>query len=228
MRPGTNVRPAAADDLGTLVDLCLTARDEAGTGSALCTDDADRLRQQLATALMLPGAIVLVAVHDGALDGMLLGRLVGPSLFCDTVAVDLEALYVLRDNRRRGVGHALLGGLVALAEEHGAAEIYASPLPGARGVQRFLARLGFQPAATHRVVTTASLQRRLATDSVSPATGAVRRVPKPGVDRLIALRRRSRGPATSQVPAQPALGTSMQVSREVHTRRPSPSSTTIS
>jgi len=228
VRPGTNVRPAVVDDLGALVDLCLIARDEAGTGSALCTDDAVRLRLQLATALMLPGAMVLVAVHDGALDGLLLGRLVGPSLFSDAVAVDLEALYVLRDNRRRGVGHALLGAVVKLAEEHGAAEIYSSPLPGARGVQRFLAGVGFQPAATHRVVTTAALQRRLATDSAFPVTGAVRRAPNPGVDRLIALRRRSRGPATSQIPVQPALGTSMQVSREVHTRFPSPSSTTIS
>jgi GNAT superfamily N-acetyltransferase len=199
------------------------ARDEAGTGSALCTDDTQRLRQQLATALMLPGAIILVAVHDGVVDGLLLGRLVGPSLFADVVAIDLEALFVVRDSRRRGVGHALLAALVTVAEQHGATEIYSSPLPGARGVQRFLARLGFQPAAAHRVVTISALQRRLCNDPGLAATGAVRRV-----SRLIALRRRSRGPATGEVPVQPPADTSMQVSREVHTRRPSASSTTIS
>ncbi|MCG2798946.1 MAG: GNAT family N-acetyltransferase [Cellulomonas sp.] len=229
MRSGSNIRPVVTDDLPQLVDLCLVARDEAGTGSALCTDDVERLTGQLATALMLPGSIMLVALHEGEPEGILLARLVGPSPFSDVVAVDLEALYVGRDSRRRGVGHALLAGLLELAEQHGATEIYASPLPGARGVQRFLARLGFQPAASHRVVSTAALQRRLVADEVAPRSGAVRRVPMHGVDRLIALRRKSRTePSTGELPVQPAEPTSMHVRRDVQMRRPSASSTTIS
>ncbi|MBU4213246.1 MAG: GNAT family N-acetyltransferase [Actinobacteria bacterium] len=209
--------------------MCLVARDEAGTGSALCTDDVARLTGQLATALVLPGAIMLVALHEDEPEGILLARLVGPGPFSDVVAVDLEALYVGRGSRRRGVGHALLAGLVEVVEQHGATEIYASPLPGARGVQRFLARLGFQPAASHRVVSTAALQRRLVADEVAPRSGAVRRVPMHGVDRLIALRRKSRTePSTGELPVQPAEATSMHVSREVQRRRPSASSTTIS
>lgn len=229
MRSGSVIRPVVSDDLPQVVELCLAAREEAGTGSALCTDDAERLEAQLATALILPGSVMLLGTHEGAVEGLLLARVVGPSVFSDVVAIDLEVLYVGRGSRRRGVGHGLLGQLLEVAEQHGATEIYAPPLPGARGVQRFLARLGFQPAASHRVVSTAALQRRLVADEVAPRSGAVRRVPMHGVDRLIALRRKSRvEPITGELPAQLPDITSMQVRREVQSRRPSASSTTIS
>ena len=92
----------------------------------------------------------------------------GPGPFTDLVSLDIEAVYVLPAARRRGLGHALLVGATTVADEAGATEMYSSPLPGARGMQRFLARLGFAPAASHRVVTTAALQRKL-THEATPA-----------------------------------------------------------
>ncbi|MCL2091485.1 MAG: GNAT family N-acetyltransferase [Micrococcales bacterium] len=223
----TAVRAATSADVPDLVGLCLEARAEAGTGSALCTDDGTRLRGQLTTALGLPGAFLLVAQHGDQTDGLLLGRTVGPTLFADHVAVDLEALYVRAAARRRGVGHALLVALVAVADAAGATEVVAAPLPGARGVQRFLARAGFQAAASYRVVTVAALRRRLAVDqprTVRPVSGAI--------TRLVALRRQIL--ATGELPAvqddgveEPAA-TTRQVSRAVQTRRPAESSTVIS
>ncbi|MCL2455267.1 MAG: GNAT family N-acetyltransferase [Micrococcales bacterium] len=187
----TTIRAATGEDLPGLVQLCLSAREEAGTGSALCTDDEARLREQLGVASGLPGAVLLVATHDDEIDGLLLGRTVGPTLFSDQVAVDLEAVYVRASARRRGIGHALLGGLVTVAEQAGAAEVFASPLPGARGIERFLARVGFQAAASYRVITVTALHRRLA-DETRPRGGQARQDEPSRISRLIALRRRAR------------------------------------
>lgn len=222
----TTVRAAASGDVPDLVGLCLEARAEAGTGSALCTDDETRLRDQLTTALALPGVFLLVARHDDQTDGLLLGRTVGPTLFVDHVTVDLEALYVRASARRRGVGHALLVELVTVADAAGATEVVAAPLPGARGVRRFLARAGFQAAANFRVVTIAALRRKLAADqplAVRPVSGAI--------TRLVALRRQTM--ATGELPVVQDDGdepsaTTRQVSRVVQTRRPVESSTVTS
>ncbi|WP_230685150.1 GNAT family N-acetyltransferase [Cellulomonas sp. JZ18] len=171
MRPGITVRPAQPSDLDALVDLCLEARAEAGVGAQLCTDDPGRLRTQLSVLGGVEGGRVLVAVCDGAPAGLLLCRLVGPGPFTDAVVLGLEAVFVRRGLRRRGIGHALLQAAATWAEESGASDVYAAPLPGARGVQRFLARLGFAPAAAHRHVTTAALRRRLTQDAGGPAVG---------------------------------------------------------
>lgn len=221
MRSGARVRPLARTDLDPVVDLCLRARAELGVGHQLCTDDPARLREQIGALVGLDGATVLVATLDDEPAGVLLGRLVGPGPFTDAVVLNLEALYVRPDARRRGIGHALLVAAADAAVRAGADEVFASPLPGARGMHRFLARLGFAPAAAHRVVPTAVLQRRLGHDT---GTGAVRRPASRGIEDLLERRRRARARAAEA--AQPVASTSMQVSRAVHSRRPSASSTT--
>jgi len=198
VRPGVQVRAARPDDLDDLVHLCLEARKEAGTGAQLCTDDAVRLRRQLAALLAVEGAVVLVGSLDEQPAGLMLARLVGPSPFADDASLAIEALYVLGTARRRGLGHALLSHAVALADERGAGEVYASPLPGARGMQRFLARLGFAPAAAFRVAGTAALQRRLQHEHASGTTTA-RRSASRGLEDLIARRRQARA---ARVPDQ--------------------------
>jgi GNAT superfamily N-acetyltransferase len=234
VRPGVHVRSARPDDLEDLVDLCLAARAEAGVGSQLCTEDAERLRSQLGALLAVPGGEVLIGTVDDQAAGLLLARLVGPGPFTDLSSLNIEAVFVVPDARRRGLGHALLSRAVAVAEENGATELYSSPLPGARGMQRFLARLGFAPAAAHRVVTTAVLQRRL-THEVGPAslTPAVRRTGPRGLEDLIARRRQVRegrrrqdDASAADAAAQARASINMQVSRAVQSRRPSSSSTT--
>lgn len=225
MRPGVHVSDACPEDLDMLVELCLAARNEATVGAQLCTDDADRLRDQLGALLAVPGGLALTGTVDGAPAGMLLARLVGPSLFTEAVSLNLEAVYVVPDSRRRGLGHMLLSAAAQRAEDAGATDVYATPLPGTRGMQRFLARLGFAPAAAHRVVTTSALQRRLAHEGAS--TAAARRSSPRGLEDLIARRRQAReGRAATVVADQAAASISMQVNRAVQIRRPSASSTT--
>lgn len=242
MRPGVQVRAAVPEDLDGLVELCLEARAEAAVGAQLCSSDAERLRHQLGTLLTVPGGHATVALLDGELAGLLLARVVGPSPFTEEVSVHMEALYVRVGRRRRGLGHALLAGAAQLAEEAGAGHVFAVPLPGSRGVQRFLARLGFAPAAAHRVVATEVLQRRLAADPAH--AGLPRRAGSGrGLEDLIARRRQVRalsGPvdlrglpealALAQgVPQEPRRSSiSKQVKRAVASRRDSESTTTIS
>jgi len=236
VRLGVQVREALPGDMESLVALCLAARREAAVGAQLCTDDADRLRDQLGALLAARGGRVLVAFLDDEAAGLLLARLVGPGPFTDLVSLDIEAIYVLPAARRRGLGHALLVGATTVADEAGATEMYSSPLPGARGMQRFLARLGFAPAASHRVVTTAALQRKL-THEHGHAAGSVRRSGPRGLEDLIARRRQARAarqpvveepstPARASGADQGRASITMQVSRAVQTSRPSSSSTT--
>lgn len=215
MRPGVLARVAQPADLDDLVHLCLEARKEAGTGAQLCTDDADRLRRQLGALVGVDGGMVLVGILDDQPAGLLLGRLVGPSLFQDGTSLALEGIYVLGTARRRGLGHALLAHAVSVAEQNGATEVYAAPLPGARGMQRFLARLGFAPAAAFRVAGTAALQRRLQQEA---APVAVRRPAPRGLEDLIARRRQARAARQPAEPEATTLG--LRIDRSSVLRRP--------
>ena len=240
MRPCVQVRPAEPEDLPGLVALCLAAREESSSGPQLCSPDAELVAQQLGALASVPDGTVLVARSDDGVVGFLLARTVGPNLFTDTAGFSVEAVYVLPELRRRGTGHALMAAAVDAAAAAGAEQVYVAPLPGTRGMQRFLVRLGFGPAATHRVATTASLQRRLAHDG-----GGARR-PR-SLEELIARRRESRRRAhggttldalsarldvvatgTDGAPAPQRASSSMQESRAVQMRRDSSSSTTIS
>lgn len=223
MRP-FEVRPALPDDMDALVSLCLTARSESSVGPQVCSPDAQTLAQQIGALTAAPGGIVLVALADAAPVGLLLGRLVGPNPFTDDVSLTVEALYVGPGHRRRGAGHALMLGATEAAGAAGAGHVYASPIPGARGMQRFFVQLGFTPAASYRVATTSALHRRLAQD---PA----RRSGARGLEDLIARRRRSRLEqvallAPDQVGRRASI--SKHVRRAVQTRRDSESTTTIS
>lgn len=242
MRSNAQVRAAVPEDLEGLVPLCLEARAESTVGAELCTADAERLREQLATLMATPGGQILVGLVDDQIAGMLLGMLSGPSLFSQEVSLEVEALYVGVTGRRHGLGHALLAGALAVAEEAGATQIYAVHLPLARGVHRFFVRMGFAPASTHRVVSTQTLQRRLAGDPVRPGLG--RRGPARGLEDLIARRRRVKketqtGPVDLRglqasldlaEADQPAVrtSTSKHVRRAVASKRDSESSSTIS
>ena len=184
-RPGTHVRVAEPGDIADLVALSLEARGESTVGPQLCTPDPELLAEQLRLFASSEEGRILVVFVEEVLAGLLLSRFVGPGLFTDERAVHVEAIYVAAPFRRRGIGHALLAELGNLAQETGARHIYAVPLPGARGMQRFLARLGFAPAAAFRVVTLAALQRRLAIRGAGPRPVSRSR----GLERLIARRR---------------------------------------
>jgi L-amino acid N-acyltransferase YncA len=186
VRAAVEIRPAQAEDLEGIARLCLEARQESASGSQLCGSDTERIKCQLSILDSLPGSHILVALQDCVPVGFITVRLLAPHLFSAEPSLYIETLYVGTRSRRRGIGHALLTATADLAESAGATEVYSVPIPGARGVQRFLARLGFAPVAGHRWVTTTVLQRRLAGE-----TGAARRRGRT-MEELIASRRKAR------------------------------------
>ncbi len=221
MRSGIEVGAVRPEDVEGVVELCARAREETWAGAQVCSGDAGTIARHVGALTAMPGATVLTARADGRAVGLLLGRLIGPNVFTDEVNLTVEVVYVEPRHRRRGVGHALMQAAVELALAAGAENVYAAPIPGARGVQRFFVRLGFAPAASHRVIAAAALNRRLAAESA-------RRVAGRGVDEVIARRRQSRGEG---VPASiwPSRGViSRHVNRAVQTRRELESSTTTS
>lgn len=188
MRIAVDVRGARRRDLPDLAHLCAEARCESSAGAQVCAPDEDRIVRHLVVLLAVPGGIVLGAYDDEGPVGFLLGRVVDPGVLADEPSVYVEALYVSSAARRRGVGHALLAMVAEIAVDAGAVDVYSVPVPGARGIQRFLARMGFAPAAAHRVVTTSTLQRRLAAEAGPNKRAAARQ----GIEDLIARRRRAR------------------------------------
>lgn len=186
------IRPAREDDLPAVAALAAEARDDSPTGAQLGAQDIDRLLEHL-SVLLAAGGHVLVAEQNGQVAGVVLGRVVAAYLFAPRASLYLDMVFVAPRARRHGVGHALLRAATDLAAEHGCEDIYSAPVPGNRGVQRFLARLGFAPAAGHRVASVAALQRRLATDAAArDGAHAGRRFARVGLEDLIARRRRAR------------------------------------
>ncbi|WP_369373392.1 N-acetyltransferase family protein [Promicromonospora sp. Populi] len=188
VRTVSDIHLAREDDLPAVAALATEARDDSPTGAQLGAQEADRLLEHL-SVLLSAGGHVLVARLDGQVVGVILGRVVAAYMFAQHASLYIDMLFVAPRARRHGVGHALLRAAADLAAQHECHDIYSAPVPGNRGVQRFLARLGFAPAAGHRVVSVAALQRRLAADATATAG---RRSARLGIEDLIARRRRAR------------------------------------
>jgi ribosomal protein S18 acetylase RimI-like enzyme len=93
-----------------------------------------------------PKAALLVADASGTLTGYAYGGFEERSwnlLLDDHGAI--HDLYVRDDDRRRGVGEALLAGLIRELEALGAARIVLSTMPSNHPAQRLFARFGFRP-----------------------------------------------------------------------------------
>lgn len=185
------IRPAREDDLPAVAALAVEARDDSPTGAQLGAQDTGRLLEHL-SVLLAAGGHVLVAELGGRIVGVVLGRVVAAYLFAYRPSLYLDMVFVAPRARRHGVGHALLRAATDLAAEHECDDIYSAPVPGNRGVQRFLARLGFGPAAGHRVASVAALQRRLADAAPRDGAHTARRSARAGLEDLIARRRRAR------------------------------------
>ncbi|MCL1871266.1 MAG: GNAT family N-acetyltransferase [Promicromonosporaceae bacterium] len=195
MRATPQVRPADRDDLVVVAALSASARPASPAEVTVDLGGEEALRNHLSVYLAAGGQL-LVADIDGHVVGFVLARTVEPHLFATEPAIVVDTLFVTPDTRRRGVGHALIAGIAAIAGEAGSPYVYAGAPSGDRAMQRFLARLGFAPAAGHRVVPTPVLLRRLAQES-TPAWRDTRprlrrETTRAAIDDLIARRRRAR------------------------------------
>lgn len=233
VRSAVTARPGTEDDLDAVIPVIQAARADSPLGPQFVAPATDTLAEQLRTWYGMPGSTLVIAQSDDRVIGFALAQVVPPNLFSDVSYVQLEAMYVMQARRRRGAGRVLVHEVTLAAARQNAERVVTMPLTGARSEQRFLSGLGFSPAGSRRVAETASLLRRLD----PPPLGVRERRPR-ALDELIARRRRSRG-----LPETPPGGvdlsrlaervsqresTNMQVNRDVQSRRPDSSSTTIS
>jgi ribosomal protein S18 acetylase RimI-like enzyme len=112
--------------------------------------------------------------------------------------VTVDNLVVHPQHRRRGAGAMLLAAAAAYAQERGAAHLVATVGGHEAERQRFLARMGFAPLTTRRIVPRETLVRSLASWQRSWALPAPRRTP---------LRRRPVARMTGPMATVPILDT---------------------
>jgi GNAT superfamily N-acetyltransferase len=156
-----DVRRAGTDDLDDLLVLWAQARDEVARSGRSVGAPADQLRPRLQAALAGDDLHLLLARWDGRPAAYAAVRAVAPTPLFEGEAMQIEHLFVTRDLRRHGLARALLAAVAGLAERAGVDQVISSVAPSARESQRFFARLGFAPFVVRRVVTTATLRRRL-------------------------------------------------------------------
>ena len=102
-------------------------------------------------------------------------------------AVHVLHLNVREDQRRHGIGHALLEATVTWAEEKDSSHVVVAATATSRDTNRFLARLGLGQAALMRVATVASLRSRLPIET--PAAARVGSRNHRSVGQVLAQRR---------------------------------------
>lgn len=225
-------RPADESDLKAVLGVVQDARNDSPLGPPFIGPVSDAVDEHLRAFHAAADSALVLAEREGQPLGFAMATLIRPRVLSDILYLQLEGLYVRQGARRSGAGRALMHQLALRAAQDGAGRIVTMALTGARSEQRFLSGLGFFPAGSRRIADTASLLRRLEDPVQGRARGPRR------VEELIAKRRRSRG-----LPETPPGGvdlrrlaeesvqrdsTSMQVSRQVHTRRPDSSSRRIS
>lgn len=158
-RPQALVRRVDDSLYGTVLDLWTAHRVESG----MSPDAAARRASETAVqaALAHTDIAAFVAFVDQRPAGLAVVSDPTGNPFADAKAVTLDLLYVVRDERRRGVARALMAAVTAYADRTGADQVV-SNVPGkGRDANRFFARLGFTPQSTRRLTTTAALHRRL-------------------------------------------------------------------
>lgn len=167
-------RTARPDDLPAVLALVRQHRAEAHaedvlTGQAPGSAVAAGFRRLLAD----PGHRVVLAVLPAVTgpDGGSAGEqavglaVLGTDLLSVVLGVPqvtVDNLVVHREHRRRGVGAALLAAAAAYAEESGADHVVAAVGGHEAERLRFLARMGFAPLTTRRIVPRETLVRSLA------------------------------------------------------------------
>ena len=174
MRLGVQVREALPGDLESLVALCLAARQEAAVGAQLCTDDADRLRDQLGALLAVPGGRVLL----GPARRRARGAAARPRGRTRPVHRRREPRHRgrLRAARRpspRASGTRCSSAPRPWPRRPTPPSCTRRRCPAPAACSASSPGSGSRPAASHRVVTTSALQRRLAHEH--GAGGSVRR-----------------------------------------------------
>ena len=201
MASAPQIRQVTGEEIPAVVGLAARAR--LSLGPAGFPDDDDGALARHLSFYLSSGGRIYIAESDGEIGGYMLCRTVDPLFFATELSVVIDAIYVLPEMRRRGIGHGLVSAAAALAAVVGSPYIYACPPLSDRGIQRFLARLSFAPAAGYRIASTAVLLRKLGredpiTQGIQIRSQGARQPNRVSIDELIAKRKRARASTGEQ------------------------------
>ena len=213
------VRRADQQDISSVTALTSSARVLSPSGAALDPATQEALGTHFSVYLAAGGSLFVAQQQASShnpreIIGFIMFRTVEPFLFAQHRSVVVDTFYVRTDMRRRGVGHRLMEQAALVAEHSQSPWVYAAVPSGDRGMQRFLAQLGFAPSAGYRVASTETLARCLGTEAQtsrrehkgraarmrqaqsrgSQATGQIKRS---SIEELIARRRKARESGTA-------------------------------
>jgi GNAT superfamily N-acetyltransferase len=118
-----------------------------------------------------PSCRVVLACADNQPAGMAVMRVARPDPLSDNQLVYVPHLVVSRACRHQGIGHALLSAAAEYAAQVHVDHVAVGVYPSLRDTNRFYARLGFAPAAVHRIAPVGVLRRRLGSDRTAPLFG---------------------------------------------------------
>jgi GNAT superfamily N-acetyltransferase len=159
------IRPAEHADVKDLSALITSVDTSSGVFSGRPMLDHDETHLHLRLEEILDEAVrtLLVAVDDqsGELTGLLVAKVDEIGAIDLTPVLHITHLLVAANQRRRGIGRALLAAAVHLADERGIDRVLATAASGSREANRYLARLGFAPLVVQRTASTATLRRAL-------------------------------------------------------------------
>lgn len=121
------------------------ASDPMGGGSPLPSEVKERLCRELSSN---PGAISFIAWRDGAEPPEAIGLIncfLGYSTFKARPLLNIHDIVVLPENRRQGIGQALLAAAEAAARERGCCKLTLEILSGNANAMASYTRFGFEP-----------------------------------------------------------------------------------
>jgi GNAT superfamily N-acetyltransferase len=137
-----SIRPAEVRDIPRIVEMAASLH--AATRFAFLPFDPAKFTRVVAACIQHPERCALVAEHDGALAGMLLGYL-GTYPFCEALFAGDIVVFVEPARRGTQAAHGLVGAFRAWAVECGARELCfgVGTEMGAERAGRFYEKLGF-------------------------------------------------------------------------------------
>ena len=166
-RSWVTLREAEPDDAAALVALWGPAMRRA--------DDSEQLAEMVGIierCAERPEQRIVVAEYDGAFAGAVFLRATTLTTINLEPVVQVISPTVLPENRRRGLGRALMEAGVAWAEELGIDHVGTAAATSSRDANRFMARLSLGPFATLRLAPTAAVRSRLAGTAVPTRAGS--------------------------------------------------------
>jgi predicted N-acetyltransferase YhbS len=171
-RTPVTTRTATVADLPVLDQFLAELRQIGGRAERAVTPsigEAEVIKRLLADLLVAADSRVVLACIGDEPAGLAVMRKVRPDPLSETELVQLAHLLVRSGMRHRGVGHALVEAAAFFAMEAHVEHVAVSVYPSLRDASRFYARLGFAPAALHRVAPVHVLRRRMGKDRQQPA-----------------------------------------------------------